>query len=75
MSETKLCPFRKQHEMSGTLPIKMFVEEFAPCLQEKCAMWRMPSPGFCGLAGNPIANYPTILSGDDETMDWKPGKQ
>ena len=65
MSEEKLCPFRKHYlAASGA-----HTDEFAPCVQEKCAMWRKaswsePDPkndmierivveGFCGLAGKP----------------------
>ena len=48
MSETKLCPYRMFYrEWAGFVPDKPIEEgypahadEFAPCLQEKCAMWR-----------------------------------
>lgn len=63
MPEKKLCPFRKTgvHGPDGG-------EEFAPCVEEKCAMWQKERievqhgeigfheytiPAHCGLAGKP----------------------
>jgi hypothetical protein len=72
MSEQRLCPFRKSirteifnkynEALSG--PAYSLDDIFAPCLQDKCAMWRSPAQmtiagaicfpgGACGLAGRP----------------------
>lgn len=73
MSETKLCPFRSRllmpPRLSGESDWATIAPNFAPCLEEKCAMWRKvwweaPDPkndniervvieGHCGLAGKP----------------------
>ena len=72
MSESKLCPFRHivvTRVAMVTPNIFYDVDEFAPCLEEKCAMWRTvkacvyldASDGLrhwtwkhgCGLAGRP----------------------
>jgi len=65
----KLCPFRREFPAIGVdKDNKHYAEklgDFAPCLQDKCAMWRVnPQPtyqgkpiseptGYCGLAGKP----------------------
>lgn len=71
MSEPKLCPFRKHFNAPSALTNAAIIEwqdEFAPCLQEKCAMWHparhvvVPEsppaheydiPGYCGIGGKP----------------------
>jgi len=68
MSEPKLCPKRKWiPAASGMDNFSGYYEEFGPCLQDKCAMWRgfardsegaiithlAYKHGFCGLAGKP----------------------
>ena len=60
--ETKLCPFRKM----GILPPRLvgdrewatFAQDLAPCLEDKCQIWRewvLDGSGLivhgCGLAG------------------------
>jgi hypothetical protein len=64
MSKPRVCPHRKHHETSGPYPAPPWDDEFAPCLQSLCEMWRVfstvTSDGFdsgpvsgCGLAGKP----------------------
>ena len=41
-----LCPFRKETTSASWKSI----EDFLPCLKEKCALWvSTPSGGCCGL--------------------------
>jgi len=65
----KLCPFRREFPAIGVdKDNKHYAEklgDFAPCLQDKCAMWRPLdwrrkerryegyTDGWCGLAGKP----------------------
>ena len=65
----KLCPFRKlAYYTEGKTRKAPSQEEFAPCVQAKCALWREASHvarktdaddskafvvGYCGLAGRP----------------------
>lgn len=41
--EPKLCPYRREDSIvSGSGEVgERWTEMFAPCLQEKCAMWRV----------------------------------
>ena len=59
MSEPKLCPFRKydapRHERHDLYDL------FAPCLGDKCAMWREV---YCGLAGE----WPIITRGPNPNV-------
>ena len=44
MSELKLCPFRKiRTNRVGMVTPNIFydVDDFASCLEDKCAMWRI----------------------------------
>ena len=64
--DTRFCPFRKSElieflELDGEQ--SQTREHFAPCLEDKCAMWRVErrsqfvatakDVGYCGLAGKP----------------------
>ena len=67
MSEPKICPFRRDILVGDMAP--HHISHFAPCLEERCAMWRKyhqiqgTTPyggalrdewiGYCGLAGKP----------------------
>ena len=66
--ETKLCPYRKSEMLESDIhqgKDEQKREQFAPCLQEKCAMWRdkrfiylptgevLRDDSYCGLAGKP----------------------
>jgi len=68
LPETKRCPYL----VAALIPLLGKLSDDVAdagmsCLQDKCAMWRLPSPGFCGLAGNPMANYPQILYGENSS--------
>jgi len=63
--DEKLCPFRKKARWlpnsTDTDAYAQCYGDFAPCLREKCQMWRVYSDGgvrpnvyaYCGLAGKP----------------------
>ena len=72
MDKNKVCPFRKAH---GESPVNLtenylvpsWMDDFGPCLEDKCQMWRVTrngtqtdygyvegsAVGYCGLAGKP----------------------
>jgi hypothetical protein len=57
MSEPKLCPFRKITMPGESTHAK--IEEFLPCKEGECAMWRMNGGGY--FAVNPPEELIAIM--------------